>query len=289
MEHDMIVLGCGPAGLSAAVAARSRNKSVLVIGNPMEDSPLARAERIDNYLGLPGLTGLEMLRVMKQHAQDMGVQFVAGRVIALMAWNGSFALTVGSDMYQGRALVLAPGVVRAAKFPGEQELLGRGVSYCATCDGMLYRGRDVMVVGRTKDAPEEANFLHSIGCKVTYVSAQRPEGLGEDIPHLSGTKLAVVGEERVTALSVDGQEYPCDGVFILRQAVAPADLLPGLSVADGSIVVNRAMETNLEGVFAAGDCTGKPWQVSKAVGEGLIAGESAAEYLDSKSIHKEEQ
>ena len=282
MEYDIIVLGSGPAGLSAAVAARSRGKSVLVIGNPMEDSPLARAERIDNYLGLPGLTGLELLQVMKRHAEDMGTQFVTGRVIALMAWGGSFALTVGNDLYQGRALVLAPGVVRAAKFPGEQELLGKGVSYCATCDGMLYRGRTVMVVGRTKDAPEEADFLHSIGCKVTYVSKDRPAELNGDIPHLSGTKLTVVGEERVTALSVDGQEHSCDGVFILRQAVAPADLLPGLAVEDGSITVDRAMKTNLEGVFAAGDCTGKPWQVSKAVGEGLIAGESAAEYLERK-------
>ena len=94
MAHDMIVLGCGPAGLSAAVAARSRNKSVLVIGNPIEESPLAKAERVDNYLGLPGLTGLELLQVMKQHAETMGVQFVTGRVIALMAWEGSFALTV---------------------------------------------------------------------------------------------------------------------------------------------------------------------------------------------------
>lgn len=285
MEHDMIVLGCGPAGLSAAVAARSRNKSVLVIGNPIEDSPLARAERVDNYLGLPGLTGLELLQTMKKHAEDMGAQFVTGRVVSLMAWNGSFALTVGSDIYQGRALVLAPGVVRAAKYPGEEALLGRGVSYCATCDGMLYRGRDIMVVGRTKDAPEEANFLHSIGCRVSYVSKERPEGLHGDIAHLSGTKLEVVGEDRVTALRVDGVEYPCDGVFILRQAVAPADLLPGLAVEDGSIVVDRAMQTNLEGVFAAGDCTGKPWQVSKAVGEGLVAGEMAAEYLDSKSAN----
>lgn len=280
MEHDIIVLGAGPAGLSAAVAARSRNKSVLVVGNPMEDSPLARAERIDNYLGLPGLTGMELLHKMKQHAQQMGVQFVTGRVIALMAWGGSFALTVGSDLYQGHALVLAPGVVRAAKFPGEQELLGKGVSYCATCDGMLYRNRTVMVVGRTKDAPEEANFLHSIGCKVTYVSKERPAELHTDIAHRSGTKLEVVGQTQVSGLRVDGEEYPCDGVFILRQAVAPADLLPGLVMENGSIVVDRAMGTNLEGVFAAGDCTGKPWQVSKAVGEGLVAGESAAEYLD---------
>ena len=142
-----------------------------------------------------------------------------------------------------------------------------------------------MVVGRAKDAPEEANFLHSIGCRVSYVSKERPEGLRGDIPHLSGTKLEVMGEDRVTALRVDGVEHPCDGVFILRQAVAPADLLPGLAMEDGSIVVDRAMQTNLEGVFAAGDCTGKPWQVSKAVGEGLVAGEMAAEYLDSKSTN----
>jgi len=281
MEQDIIVLGCGPAGLSAAVAARSRNKSVLVIGNPLEDSPLARAERIDNYLGLPGLTGLELLQTMKKHAEEMGVQLLAGRVNAIMAWNGSFALTVGSDVYQGHALVLAPGVVRAAKFPGEQELLGRGVSYCATCDGMLYRNRTVMVVGRTKDAPEEANFLQSIGCKVTYVSKERPEHLNGEIGHLSGTRLEVLGENRVTGLRVDGQEHPCDGVFILRQAVVPSDLLPGLDVEEGSITVDRNMATNLEGVFAAGDCTGRPWQVSKAVGEGLVAGESAAEYLEN--------
>ena len=282
MEYDIIVLGCGPAGLSAAVAARSRNKSVLVIGNPVEESPLARAERVDNYLGLPGRTGLELLQTMKRHAQQMEVQIVTGRVIALMAWNGSFALTVGSEMYQGRALVLAPGVVRAAKFPGEQELLGKGVSYCATCDGMLYRNRTVMVVGRTKDAPEEANFLQSIGCHVTYISKERPEQLNGEIDHLTGTKLEVLGEGRVNGLRIDSEEYPCDGVFILRQAVAPDDLLPGLAVEDGSIKVNRAMETNLEGVFAAGDCTGQPWQVSKAVGEGLVAGESAAEYLDNQ-------
>ena len=281
MEHDIIVLGCGPAGLSAAVAARSRNKSVLIIGNPIEDSPLARAERVDNYLGLPGLTGMELLQTMKKHAQDMGAQLLTGRVNAIMAWNGRFALTVGSDVYQGRALILAPGVVHAAKYPGEEKLLGRGVSYCATCDGMLYRGRNVMVVGRTKDAPEEANFLHSIGCHVTYVSKERPEHLNEAICHLSGTKPEIMGEERVIGLRLNGEDHPCEGVFILRQAVAPADLLPGLVVENGSIVVNRAMQTNLDGVFAAGDCTGKPWQVSKAVGEGLVAGECAAEYLDN--------
>ena len=171
MTYDIIVLGSGPAGLAAATAARGRDKSVLVIGNRWQDSPLAKAERVDNYLGLPGLTGTEMLDTFYRHALGMGVEFVVGKAISLMAWNG-FMVTVGSQVYEGKALILAPGVVRQAKYPGEEEYLGRGVSYCATCDGMLYRGKPVTVVGRSSDAPHEANYLKSLGCQVTYVSPQ---------------------------------------------------------------------------------------------------------------------
>ncbi len=282
MEQRIIVLGTGPAGLAAAIAARSRNKEVLVIGTAMEDSPLARAERVDNYPGLPGLTGMELLHVMEEHARSMGAQIVTARVNAAMGWGGMVSLTAGSDVYQGGALILAPGVVRAAKFPGEERLLGRGVSYCATCDGMLYRNRRVMVVGRTADAPQEAAFLRSIGCQVSYVSAQRPEQLADGIDYIPASRLEVLGEQTVSGLLINGVEHPCDGVFILRRAVAPADLLPGLKVTDGCVDVDRGMATNIEGVFAAGDCTGTPYQVAKAVGEGLVAGEHAAEYLDTK-------
>ena len=282
MAHDIIVLGGGPAGLSAAIAARSRGRKVLVISNPSRNSPLARAERIDNYAGLPGVTGLEMLQIMEEHARSVGAELLTGRVNSMMTWEGNFALTVGSEVYQAGALVLASGVVRAAKYPGEEEFLGRGVSYCATCDGMLYRGRRVVVVGRTEDTPEEANFLQRIGCKVTYVSEKQPQGLHSEIVFLPGKKLEIVGETVTTSLRMDGAEYPCDGIFILRHAIAPTDLLPGLAVKDGAILVDRRMATNLGGVFAAGDCTGRPWQVAKAVGEGLVAGESAADYLDTK-------
>lgn len=119
MRYDIIVLGGGPAGLSAAVAARGRNKSVLVVGNRWQDSPLARAERVDNYLGMPGMTGMEMLEAFQRHAQEMGVELVTGKVLSIMEWEG-FNLTVGSQLYQGSALILAPGVVRQAKFPGEE-------------------------------------------------------------------------------------------------------------------------------------------------------------------------
>ena len=279
MKYDIIVLGSGPAGLSAAVTARGRNKSVLVIGNRWQDSPLARAERVDNYLGMPGMTGMEMLEAFQRHAQEMGVEMVTGKVLSIMEWEG-FTLTVGSQLYQGSALILAPGVVRQAKFPGEETYLGRGVSYCATCDGMLYRSKPVAVVGRSKDAPHEAAYLKSIGCQVVYVAPKRPDQLEEDIPFIQAAKLAVKGEQTVTALEADGADIPVNGVFILREAVAPGDLLPGLTLEKGAIQVDRSMATSVPGVFAAGDATGAPLQVSKAVGEGLIAALSACEYLD---------
>lgn len=279
MKYDIIVLGSGPAGLSAAVTARGRNKSVLVIGNRWQDSPLARAEWVDNYLGMPGMTGMEMLEAFQRHAQEMGGEMVTGKVLSIMEWEG-FTLTVGSQLYQGSALILAPGVVRQAKFPGEETYLGRGVSYCATCDGMLYRNKPVAVVGRSKDAPHEAAYLKSVGCQVVYVAPKRPDQLEEDIPFIQAAKLAVKGEQTVTALEADGADIPVNGVFILREAVAPGDLLPGLTLEKGAIQVDRSMATSVPGVFAAGDATGAPLQVSKAVGEGLIAALSACEYLD---------
>ena len=279
MEYDVIVLGGGPAGLAAAVAAQGRNKKVLVISNPWENSPLAKAERIDNYLGMPGVTGAEMLEQFHKHAVDSGAEILTGRVISLMEWDG-FMLTVGSEVYQSKALILAAGVVRQVKFPGEQEYLGRGVSYCATCDGMLYRGKSVVVVGRSKDAPHEANFLKGLGCQVTYVSQKEPEGLDSEIPVVKANRLEIQGEQMVTGLIADGSVLPCDGVFVLREAVASTDLLPQLETQQGAVVVDRTMATNIPGVFAAGDCTGAPLQIAKAVGEGHVAGLSAADYLD---------
>ena len=279
MAYDLIVLGSGPAGLAAAVAARGRNRSVLVLGNRWQDSPLAKAARVDNYPGLPGLTGVELLEKFYRHAAEAGAEFVIGRAISLLAWNG-FSVTAGSQVYQGGALILAPGVIRLSKYPGEEEYLGRGVSYCATCDGMLYRNRPVTVVGLAPDAPQEANYLKSLGCQVVYVSPRRPQGLEEGIPYVKAGRLAIRGEDAVTALEADGAVLPCAGVFVLRRAVAPADLLPTLETEEGVIKVDRRMATNLPGVFAAGDCTGGPLQVSKAVGEGHVAALSACEFLD---------
>ena len=283
MPYDIAVVGGGPAGLSAAINARARGKSVVVVGNDYRESPLYRAERVDNYLGMPGQTGAELMEAYRRHAEAMEVDFCAGRVLNIMQMEGTCYLSIGSEMETAKAVVLATGVVRGKKLPGEARYLGRGVSYCATCDGMLYRGKPVVVVGMAPDAPEEANFLQGIGCQVTYVSAHAPKNLIPPLPHMKSGQLEIVGEETVTALRVNDTELPAQCVFLLRSAMPPTDLLPDLALEDGYITVDRQMRTNLPGIYAAGDCTGLPLQLSKAVGEGLVAGQAAAEYVDQLS------
>ena len=284
--YDIAVIGGGPAGLSAAVNARARNKSVLVVTNDYRESPLYKAEWVDNYLGMPGRTGPELLEAYHSHAEAMGTVFRAGRALNIMPMEGTNYIGIGSDMEEARAVILATGVSRGRKYPGEAEFLGRGVSYCATCDGMLYRNRPVAVVGLAPDAPEEANFLHGLGCRVTYVSPRAPAGLDPAIPYVKAARMEITGSSAVSALQADGREIPCDGVFLLRHAVAPTDLLPGLTLEGGYVAVDRDMQTNLPGIFACGDCTGEPLQLSKAAGEGLIAGQKAAEYVDALHTDK---
>lgn len=280
--YDILIIGGGPAGLSAAVAAQGRGKQTLVISNPTEHNPLSKAPIIHNYLGLPGRSGRAMLEEFTRHSLDMGAELRTGRVLTVMNMGESFFVTVGSDVYEAKKLILTGGVSRGSKYPGEEALVGRGVSYCATCDGMLYRKRSVVVIGRAKDAPLEANYLAQIGCQVTYVSPTPPVGLDSAIPAVRAGRLEIEGSGSVTGVRADGVLLPCEGVFILRETVAPNDLLPELALEEGYIRVNRSMETNLPGVYAAGDCTGKPLQIAKAVGEGLIAGEAAAEAIEAQ-------
>ncbi|SMC47745.1 NAD(P)/FAD-dependent oxidoreductase [Papillibacter cinnamivorans] len=278
---DIAIIGGGPAGLSAAINARIRNKTVLLVTNDYKDSYLAKAERVDNYLGLPGLGGQELMEQFRKHAESQGVEEVNKRVISVMPMGESFFLSYESEVAEAKTIILTTGVVPAGKLPGEGEFLGKGVSYCATCDGMLYRGRKVVVVGKSADAVEEANYLHEIGCQVTFVADKEgTRGLAEGVELVTAKRLEIRGDKAAEALIADGREIPADGIFILRQAISPQDIMQGIQVENGSIVTNKRMETSIPGVFAAGDCTGRPYQIAKAVGEGQVAALYAAEYID---------
>ena len=268
MTADVIIIGGGPAGLSAALNVRARGRTAAVVSNPLEENPLWRAERVDNCLGLPAMSGSELLTAFRRHAEAAGAEFREGRALSALRSGEDWYVSVENDLLQAKAVVLAAGVARGKKFPGEAELLGRGVSYCATCDGMLYRGKRVAVLGWTPSAEKEADFLREIGCEVTYF-------------HKPQTCL-IQGKAAVESVTCGGVTEAVAGVFLLRPAVAPGDLLPGLAVEGGFVTVDRDMATNLPGLFAAGDCTGGPLQVSKAVGEGLIAGQKSASFLVRK-------
>lgn len=265
MPYDVLVIGGGPAGLSAAVNIRARGRSVLVISNSMKESPLWQAEKVDNHLGMPHVSGAQMLTEFRRHAEDTGVEFREGKALSTVSVGDDWYISVSNDMEHAKAVVLATGVVRGKKFPGEADFLGRGVSYCATCDGMLYRNKAVAVLGYSQTARKEAEFLSDIGCSVTYF--ERP------------ISCEIKGTDRVENITCEGKNVNVEAVFILRPTVVPTDLFPGLLVEGGYVIVDRKMATNLPGVFAAGDCTGSPLQISKAVGEGMTAGQSAAAYV----------
>lgn len=264
--YDLLIIGGGPAGLSAAMTARNRNLSVCVICGGAADSALHKAGHVTNYPGVPDVSGPALLETMTQQARALGADMLRERALSAMPMGKTFGVSAGKEFAEGRALLLATGIAQRGTFPGEAEFLGRGVSYCATCDGMLYRGKRAAVIGLAADAPEEADFLREIGCDVHYYDGKKH-------------RFEIRGAERADTLVVDGTAEPADVVFILRAGFAADTLLPGLATDNGHIVVDDDCAASIPGVFAAGDCTGAPYQIPSAVGEGNRAALSVVRWL----------
>ena len=262
---DIIIIGGGPAGVSAALTVKNRGKSVKIISNSAEQSNLWKAKLVENYPGVD-----ELLRSLRSQLDGAGIETITGRALSAMPMGNGFAVSVGQDYYDCRALILTVGITQQSTYPGEEAFLGRGVSYCATCDGMLYCGRKVAVIGLNEEAESEAEFLRSIGCMVEYFDKKRAK------------KFEILGGETVTELVADGVSYPVDGVFILRSTIAPNNFLAGLEIENGHLVTDASMKTTVDGVYAAGDCVGRPYQIARAVGQGNTAALAACEYLDKK-------
>jgi len=282
--YDIAIVGKGPAGWSCATTARLRGLSALVIAPPKNASWLARTEHIDNYPGLPKVSGPAMLEAFSAQALEMGAELREGLVRQILPMETGFMLLVESDVVEAKTVVLAMGAARPALLPGEEALVGMGVSYCATCDGMLYRGKRIAVLSASEEGVHETKFLESVVAEADYFSLKKhaTDGLPERVNIIPETPTALARTEKgICVTTKEGKTRCYDGVFIFRAAVSLGMLLSDLTTEGSFIPVDRGMRTNVPGVFAAGDCTGKPLQVAKAVGEGNVAAISAAEYIAS--------
>ena len=282
MIYDAAVIGTGPAGVSAALTLHANDKSFIWIGSRDFSDKVGKAERIANYPGLSLVTGAEMNEAFRRQCGALGLTIEDRMVTSVVTFGDHYALTAGSDFYEARTVILATGVTTVGQLPGEAELVGKGVSYCATCDGFLYRKKTIAVICTAKRFEHEVEFLARLAEKVWYFPLYKAPGeLPANVEIVEDRAVRMNAENgRLASLTLkSGGTLPADGVFCLREGVSLATLLPGLATEQGHIAVDRAMATNLPGCFAAGDCTGRPYQYVKAAGEGNVAAHSAITWL----------
>lgn len=282
--YDIAIVGGGPAGLSAALTGRIRNKEVVLFEHLDFSSKLQKAHIVENYPGLPQVTGKELIQQMSEHCLTHEPTVIREKVLNIFPGE-VFTLLTPAETYQAKAVILTTGVISTVLFEGEKDFLGRGVSYCATCDGLLYRDKSVAVISYTREGAHEAKYLGEICREVYYLpqyKTEEPLLFRDNVTVIQSKPRAIAGNGQVDRLITDQKEIPVDGIFVLRQSDPVENLLPGIELEGEVIKVNRDMSTSVPGVFAAGDCTGKPWQIAKATGEGLVAVLSAISFLESQ-------
>jgi len=286
-RYDIAIIGTGPAGLEAAITGTIRNKKIVLVGSKDLSMKLTKAHEIQNYLGFPAVKGEDLAKAFQKHLDQLGIGITEERISAVYAMGDYYAMQAGEQMLEATTVILATGVVQGKPLPGETENLGHGVSYCVTCDAALVRGKRVAVVGYSAREEAEAAFLSEICPEVLYFPMYRDVNeLPEKVTVIPETVTEVRKQDGKMTIYTSENSYTAEAVFVLREAVAPGQLVPGLETEGAHVRVNRRMETNLPGFYACGDLTGTPYQYIKAAGEGNIAALSAVGYLDQKK-HRE--
>ena len=284
MRYDIAIVGTGPAGLSAAVTAKLRNKNVILFGSSNLSEKVEKAHEIKNYLGIPSVKGEDLANSFKRHLEDMELSITQEIITMVYDMGEHFNLLSKTNaMYEASTVIIASGTNFGKPYKGEKEFLGRGVSYCATCDAPLYKGKDVVVIGTSVEDEEEALYMSEICNKVCYIPlySERVK-LNDKIDVIYDIPVEFVGGFKADKLIMKNGELEADGFFILRQSIAPDTLVPGIKLDGNNIEVDRKMATNLNGCFACGDVVGAPYQYIKAAGEGNVAALSAVSYLNRK-------
>jgi thioredoxin reductase (NADPH) len=300
MEYDLIILGAGPAGLGCAVYAARYDLKIVVVGE-IPGGMMTEAYLIDNYLGLPGLNGMEMSMKFIEHVRKFGVEIRAPEKIFSVVKSGAvFEVRTVSAVLKGKAILVALGMKKAGlNIPGEEEFRGKGVSYCATCDGILFSGMDVAIFGGENIAVQSALMLAGYCTKVHLLSDKKlscdPEFLAKamkakNVEIREGVKITqIYGREMAEGLKFEkaGKQYDIkvSGIFIEAGHMPSGELLRPLGVrmdAKGMVEVDGNMATNVKGVFAAGDITnasGGFRQIITAVAGGAVASRSVLKYI----------
>ncbi|MCY6483448.1 NAD(P)/FAD-dependent oxidoreductase [Clostridium aestuarii] len=279
-RYDIAIVGSGPAALEAAINAKIRNKNIIIFGNKDFSGKLIKAPKINNYLGFYDIKGTELKNHFEEHIKNMGIQITEERIDSIYAMGEYFALMANQKQYEAKTIILAVGMEYGKQLKGEEGFLGRGVGYCATCDAPLYKGKSVTIIGYNKEAEEEANYVSELAAELHYIPMYKGEyDLNDKIQVINDKPIEIKGDEKVKKVIMENDSIDTDGVFILKDSIPPGQLVPGLEMEDEHIKVNKNMVTNIKGCFAAGDCTGKPYQYMKAAGEGQVAALSAVEYL----------
>ena len=304
-EFDVVIVGGGPAGCACALyTSRADLKTVILDKNPAVGA-LAITHKIANYPGVPGnVSGEDLLTTMREQAIAFGTHYQRAQVFSLDVNGPKKQVFTPEGTFVSRALVLATGAMgRTASFKGEAEFLGRGVSYCATCDAAFYRDRDVAVVGSNPEAIEEAQVLTKFAATVHWITFKAPpledphsQALLSmaNVKHWNRSRLLAIqgdsmGVKGITVKPKDQKtpfEMPVEGVFVYQNGSKPITDFLGDQVqlkADGGVKVDEFMATNLEGIWAIGDIRNTPFkQAVVAAGDGCIAAMAIDRFLNSR-------
>lgn len=280
---DVVIIGHGPAAVSAALYLRRAQKTVSLIGRDM--GALQKAEKIENYFGLTSpMSGAELAEAGIAQAKALGADIIDAEAFDII-YNGDFTVLASTGEYGCKAVIIATGAARKAPaIKGLADFEGRGVSYCAVCDAFFYRGKTVAVLGSGGYALHELSHLTSV-CEKVYLltdGGETPSSLPEKCEAVTEPVEEIIGDDVVKAVKFKGgREIPLSGVFVAMGSAAAADFARklGIETENGSIKVDANMKTSVDGVFAAGDCTGGFMQVATAVSEGAKAAMSVLAFL----------
>ncbi len=301
MKKEVIVIGCGPAGLSAAIYLGRANIDTLIIGK-QKDSQVMKAHLIMNYLGFPqGITGEQLLKNAIEQVKVYKVPLLENEVINVEQNKEYFILeTEDGGVYESKALIIATGTpIKLSGIENEEKLTSKGVHYCVECDGPLYHNKNLAVIGNGNHAAEEAILLLSYTKAITVIanaekfemsSKLRDQIKKNNIPLIAKAVKSFDGEKKVEGLTLmDGQKIQFDGVFMGCGELSAFDFSAklALTIENDSLVVDKNGLTSVQGIFAAGNCISKCRQVAKSVGDGCNAALSAIRYVRNKAVYQD--